>query len=58
MKRFGSAAWNGGLREGARSRPKATRWKPIPTLSSAATMKSPVPIRRNCLGRLTPPVSP
>ena len=29
MKRFGSAAWNGGLREGKdRSRPRAAHWKP------------------------------
>ena len=48
MKRFGPATWNGGLREGkARSRPRAARWKPIPTRSSAATMKSRAPIRRN-----------
>jgi hypothetical protein len=41
----------------ARSRPRAARWKPIPTRSSAATVKSRAPIPRNCLGRLTPPVS-
>ena len=42
----------------ARSRPRAARWISIPTRSSAATVKSRVPIRRSCLGRLMPPVSP
>ena len=58
MKRFdlppGTAAC---AKARARSRPGAERWKPMPTRSSAATVKSRGPIRRSCLGRLTPPVS-
>jgi hypothetical protein len=59
MKRFGSAAWNGGLREGKGSVSTESRaLETYPYTFSAATVKSRAPIRRSCLGRLTPPVSP
>jgi hypothetical protein len=59
MKRFGSAIWNGGLREGNGSVSTESRaLEAYPSRSSAATVKSRAPIRRNCLGRLTPPASP
>jgi hypothetical protein len=52
MKRFGSAAWNCGLREGKGSVSTESRAR-----SLAATVKSRAPIRRSYLGRLMPPVS-
>jgi hypothetical protein len=52
MKRFGSAAWNCGPREGKGSVSTESRAR-----SSAATVKSRTPIRRSWVGRLTPPVS-
>jgi hypothetical protein len=52
MKRFGSATWNGDLREGRGSVSTEGRVR-----SSAATVKSRAPIRRSCLGWLMPPDS-
>jgi hypothetical protein len=46
MKRFGSAAWNGGLREGKGSVSTESRALEIPTRSSAATVKSRAVNRR------------
>jgi hypothetical protein len=56
MKRLGSATWSGGLREGKGSVPTESRALETYPYTSAATVKCPAPIRRNCLGRLTLPV--
>jgi hypothetical protein len=58
MKRFGSATWNGGLREGKGSVSTESRaLETYPYTFFSRYGEKPVPIRRSCLGRLMPPVS-
>jgi len=59
MKRFGSAAWNGGLREGKGSVSTESRaLETYPYAFFSRYREKPGTNRRSCLGRLMPPVLP
>ena len=59
MKRFGSAAWNGGLREGKGSvSTESHALETYPYTFFSRYGEKPGTNLEDCLGRLTPPVSP